>query len=59
MEACAYLEDGIPVGGPPNTNKVVGKTPSVEIAVGPPLLARWSNIVIVSLCRSRVLIGWC
>ena len=41
-EACALLEDGIPVGGPPNANGVVGEAPS-EIAVGPSFLARLAN----------------
>ena len=31
-EACAYLEDRIPTGGPPNVNRVVGEAP-LEIVV--------------------------
>ena len=39
-EACASLEDGIPVGGPPSTDKVVGEAPSIETVVSLPLQAR-------------------
>ena len=39
-EACASLEDGISVGGPPSTGKVVGEAPSIKIAVVPLLSAR-------------------
>ena len=34
-EACASLEDGISVGGPPNTNNVMGEAPSIETTVVP------------------------
>ena len=47
------MEDRIPAGGPPKANKVVGEAPSVETAVGLPLLARQSNLVIVGLRRPR------
>ena len=39
-EACAPLEEGIPVEGPPSAGKVVGEATSAETAVGPLLSAR-------------------
>ena len=52
-EACASLEDGNLVGGPPSADKVVGQAPSAETTVGSPLLDRRSSLVITSPCRPR------
>ena len=41
-EACASLEDGVSVGGPPNSDKVVGKAPSKTV-FRPSFLARLAN----------------
>ena len=41
-EAYASLEDGVPAGGPPNVDGVVGEAPS-EIVVGSSFLARLAN----------------
>ena len=40
--ACASLEDGVPTGGPPNADGVMGKAP-LETTVGPSFLVRIAN----------------
>ena len=51
-EACVSSEDGTLAEGPPNTDKVVGKAPSIETTIGPTLPARWSNLIIA--CPRRI-----
>ena len=41
-EACASLEDGVPVEGPPNADGVVGEAPS-EIAIESSFYTRLAN----------------
>ena len=52
-EACALLGDGIPTEGPPKANNVVGEAPSIEIVVGPLILARQFNLTIGRPYRPR------
>ena len=42
-EACALLEDGVPAGGLPNADGVMGEAPS-KIAVGLSFSARLANV---------------
>ena len=42
-EAYAPLEDGVPTGGAPNSEEVVGEAPS-KIVVGPSFLTRLANV---------------
>ena len=36
-EACASMEDGAPVGGPPDADRVVSEASVVETTIRPPL----------------------
>ena len=47
------MENGISAGGPPSTDKVVSEAPFAKTVVGPPLSARWSDLVITGLYRPR------
>ena len=53
-EACASLEDGALVGGPPNADQVVREAPYVETIVSPLLQARRSNLIIPDAHKVRL-----
>ena len=54
-EACASLEDGAPVGGPPNVDQVVSEAPFAETVFGPSLLAKQSSLATSSTSKARLL----
>ena len=54
-EACASLEDGAPIGGPPNADQAVSEAPSIETNVSPPLQARRFSLAIPDACKARLL----
>ena len=42
-EACPSLKDGVPTGGPPNADGIVGEAPS-KTAVGPSFSVKLENV---------------